>query len=115
RLENVEGVSKLLTEAGIENRISDDRGYKQVSRREFSYVQKKNASGNQPAVWVINSDDYKTAREMLHSMGLVDATSSTPSYVPEALQFKQTATRDPQSRVKRIKIGLLLAIGALLA
>jgi hypothetical protein len=89
RLENVEGVAKLLTDANIEIKVSDDRGYKQVSRREFSYVQKARDGGNQPAVWVIKSEDYKRARELLHhgpdrqaqvaAMSLRRCSSSSPS------------------------------------
>ena len=110
RLENVEGVAKLLTEAGIQIKVSDDRGYKQVSRREFSYVQKARDGGNQPAVWVIKSDDYKRARELLHDAGLVDS-AQVASYVPGPMQFKQAAKSDPQQRLMRIKLTLLFVVG----
>jgi hypothetical protein len=112
RLENVEGVAKLLTDAGIQIKVSDDRGYKQVSRREFSYVQKAKDGGNQPAIWVIKSDDYKRARELLHDAGLIDA-AQVASYVPEALQFKQAQKVDPQKRLMRIKLTLLFVLGAM--
>jgi hypothetical protein len=112
RLENVEGVAKLLTEAGIETKVSDDRSYKQVSRREFSYVQKGKDGGNQPAVWVIKSDDYKRARELLHDAGLIDSAQGS-SYVPEVLQFKQAQKSDPQKRLVRIKLTLLFVLGAM--
>jgi hypothetical protein len=79
RLENVEAVAKLFTEAGIDNKISEGRGYKKVSRREFSYVRKKDDTSNQPAVWVIKSDDYKRAREMLLGMGLIDQAAARPT------------------------------------
>ena len=114
RLENVEGVAKLLTEAGIENKVSEGRGYKQVSRREFSYVEKKDDGSNNPAVWVIKSGDYKRARELLHGMGLLDI-APIPSYVPDALQFKQTPKPNPQKRLMRIKLTLLVVVGAMVA
>jgi len=113
RLENVEAVAKLLTEAGIETKVTESRGYKQVSRREFSYVEKKGGS-NHPAVWVIKSDEYKRARELLHGMGLLD-TAPMPSYVPEALQFKQADKASPQTRLMRIKLILLFVVGATVA
>ena len=112
RLENVEGVAKLLTDAGIQIKVSDDRGYKQVSRREFSYVQKGNDGGNQPAIWVIKSDDYKRARELLHDAGLTDS-AQVASYVPEALQFRQATQSNPQKRLVRIKLTLLFVLGAM--
>ncbi|MBP8081277.1 MAG: pathogenicity-like protein [Arenimonas sp.] len=114
RLENVEGVAKLLTDAGIQIKVSDDRGYKQVSRREFSYVQKARDGGNQPAIWVIKSDDYKRARELLHDAGLADSAQAA-SYVPEAMQFKQSAKPDPQQRLMRIKLTLLFVAGGVVA
>jgi hypothetical protein len=114
RLENVEGVARLLTEAGIDNKVSDDRSYKQVSRREFSYVQQAKGGGTQPAVWVIKSEDYKRARELLHGAGLVDAAPAA-SYLPEALQFKQAGKADPQTRLMRIKLTLLFVLGGMVA
>jgi hypothetical protein len=113
RLENVEGVAKLLREANIEIKVSDDRGYKQVSRREVSYVQQaRGGGGNQPAVWVIKSDDYKRARELLLDAGLIDSAQGS-SYVPEALQFQPALKGDPQQRLMRLKLGLLFVLGAM--
>ncbi len=111
RLENVESVAKLLRDADIEIKVSEGRGYKQISRREFSYVEQK-AGGNQPAVWVIKSDDYKRARELLRDMGLLD-TAPIPSYVPEPLQFKQAPPPDRQKKVMQVRMVLLFVVGAL--
>lgn len=113
RLENVEAVAKLFAEAGIEHKISEGRGYKKVSRREFSYVEKNNNS-NLPAIWVINSEDYKRAREMLHDMGL-EAGSPASSYVPEVLQFREPVRPSNSLRLSRIRIALLFAVGGLAA
>ena len=104
----------MLTDANIEIKVSDDRGYKQVSRREFSYVQKARDGGNQPAVWVIKSEDYKRARELLHEAGLIDS-AQVASYVPEAMQFKQAQRPDPQQRLMRIKMTLLFIVGGAVA
>ena len=116
RLENVEGVAKLLDEAGIENKLSDGRSYKKYSRREFSYVPaKQDASGGmQPSVWVVKSDDYKRARELLHGMGLLDdAKTAAPSYVPEPLQFKEKPRQPAGKRINRMRMALLFAVGAM--
>jgi len=113
RLENVEGVAKLLTDAGIEIKVTEGRSYKKLSRREFSYVDQK-GGGNTPAVWVIKSDDYKRARELLHGIGLLD-TAPIPSYVPEVLQFKAAVAPSPQKRLMRIKMTLLFVVGAMVA
>ena len=114
RLENVEGVAKLLTEAGIETKLSEPRGYRAVSRREFSYVpSKQEAQGSAPSVWVVKADDYKRARELLMEAGLLDEARTTSSYLPETLQFKQSAQPPARQRISRMRIALLFAVGAM--
>jgi hypothetical protein len=112
RLENVEGVAQLLRDAGVEIKVNDGRSYRQVSRREFSYVDQKRNTSAEPAIWVVNSDDYKRARELLHDAGLLE-TSAAPSYVPEALQLKAAEPLNPQQRLFRIKLALLAVLGGL--
>jgi hypothetical protein len=113
RLENVEGVEKLLNDAGIETKLSAGRGYKQFSRREFSYVpSNQDSSATQPSVWVVKSDDYKRARELLHGAGLLDE-ARTSSYVPETLQFKAAPKPPVQARISRMRLALLFVAGAL--
>lgn len=115
RLTNVEGVAQLLNEAGIETKITQDRSYKKISRREFSYRDKQADASNQPAVWVIKPEDYFQARQILHDAGLLDATA-TDSYLPDALKFRDaTGQSDPQKRIFRIRLVLLAIIGAMAA
>lgn len=111
RLENVEGVAQLLREAGVDIKVNEGRSYRKVSRREFSYIEQKRDTSNQPAIWVVNSDDYKRARELLHDAGLLE-TAAAPSYVPETLQAKAAEPTTPQQRIFRIKLLLLAVLGA---
>ena len=111
RLENVEGVAKLLRDAGIEIKVTGQRSYRQVSRREFSYVGKQRDDAEQPAVLVINSGDYKRAREMLLEAGLIEANAAPPSYLPESLQVKESGPATTQQRIFRIKVVLLVVLG----
>jgi hypothetical protein len=114
RLENVEGVAKLLTEAGIENKISESRGYRAVSRREFSYVPaRQDTQPTPPSVWVVKSEDYKRARELLMDAGLLDETRTSSSYLPETLQAKETPKLPQRQRISRMRIALLFAVGAM--
>ena len=114
RLENVEGVAQLLRDAGIEIKVSDDRSYRKVSRREFSYVpsQQKEHS-TPPAVWVLNSDDYKRARELLAEGGLLDDAKTGASYLPETMQLPPRAAATPDARLGRVRMALLFVVGAL--
>ena len=116
RLENVEAVARILDEAGIGNKLSDGRSYKKHSRREFSYVPAKQeaAGGVQPTVWVLKSDDYKRARDLLHGMGLLDdAKTAAPSYVPAPLQFKEKPHVPAAKRINRVRVALLFAVAAM--
>lgn len=108
RLENVEGVARLLNEAGIETRITDGRSWKGNSRREFTYNDKKRSDAPQPAVWVLKAEDYKRARDLLHQGGLLDP-SKTGSYLPDEVQFREKPLT-PQAKVMRIKLILLALI-----
>lgn len=112
RLENVEGVAQLLRDAGVDIKVTDARSYRKVSRREFSYVEHKRDGSSPPSVWVVNSDDYKRARELLHDAGLLE-TAAAPSYVPEALQLKTAEALTPQQKLFRVKLLLLVLLGAL--
>ena len=67
RLENVEGVAELLRAEGIEVRIANGRSYKGNRRGTFKYSAP--ATGAQPAVWVIRSEDQPRARAMLREAG----------------------------------------------
>jgi hypothetical protein len=116
RLSNVEGVARLFDEHGIENKITQGRSYKGVSRREFSFRETEKSKDEQPAVWVLKPDDYKRARELLMEAGLVEAnaTSRGDSYLPDSFQFKDNGGKpDPSKRIFRIKLALLGIIGAM--
>jgi hypothetical protein len=112
RLENVEGVAHLLREAGIEIKLTEGRSYRKVSRREFSYRDNKRDGSAQPAVWVVNSEDYKRARELLHSAGLLQ-TEAKVSYVPDALQETAAEPLTTEKRLTRIRMVLLAVLGAM--
>lgn len=109
RLENVEGVQKMLQEAGIATKISQGRSWKGVSRREFSYSNQNHDPSQQPALWVLKPDDFKQAREILHGAGLLEATRDA-SYLPEALQFRDARPAGAMARMSRIRMVLLAAV-----
>jgi hypothetical protein len=114
RLENVEGVAQLLREAGVEIKVTDDRSYRKVSRREFSYVpSQQDKHSSPPAVWVLNSDDYKRARELLAEGGLLDEAKTGASYLPETLQVQPRPAAAPDARLNRVRTALLFIVGAL--
>jgi hypothetical protein len=114
RLENVEGVAKLMADAGIAHKLSDGRSYKKVSRRQFSYVPaRENQQAPQPAVWVINSDDYKRARELMLAAGLLDEAKTASSYLPEPMQPKPKEAAPAARKINRVRLALLFAVGAM--
>lgn len=114
RIENVEGVAKLLEDAGIEVRITNGRSWRGVIRGNFSYRDsEREKQGPQPAVWIVKSEDQPRAREMLRDAGLLDSTR-TPldSYLTPTVHSREpAATGDPRrKRAFRLKMALLVVI-----
>ncbi|MDR2872458.1 MAG: DUF2007 domain-containing protein [Xanthomonadaceae bacterium] len=86
RLETVEGVAKLLQDAGIEVHIRNARSYHSRRGGQFSYAT-PSAPGRQPAVWVRKPEDQPRARTLLREAGLLATTrtglSSQPAGIDE--------------------------------
>ncbi|PKM08168.1 MAG: pathogenicity-like protein [Gammaproteobacteria bacterium HGW-Gammaproteobacteria-4] len=115
RLENVEGVARLLNEQGIDTHISQSRSYKGQRRGTFSYAQSGRADASQwPAVWIVRAEDQPRARELLREAGLLTATSK-PTYLPEAEVDPARAAKKPLSAawVLRLRLLILAAIAGL--
>ena len=108
RLENVEGVARLLNEHGIETWISEGRSYKGARRREFSF--RDGGGGPQPAVWIVKAEDQTRARELLREAGLIDSTRPVDSYLPEPFQHAAGGKPSANALAFRIKLVLLAAI-----
>jgi hypothetical protein len=119
RLENVEAVARMLADAGIEVRISQDRSYKGNRRRPFSYRDRANANAeDNPQVWVIKAEDQPRARQMLRDGGLIDSTrpefSQAISYLPPSAMAPVARKHDHRATaVIRVRL-ILLAIIVLL-
>jgi hypothetical protein len=111
RLENVEAVAKLLGEAGIEHKITGGRSYRGHSRRQFSYSDKNPDRGEQPAVWVLKSEDYKRSRELMNELGLLE-NEPPPSYLPDSVRSTGPAAGDSQARLLKVRIALLVVLVA---
>ncbi|GAA5011033.1 DUF2007 domain-containing protein [Pseudoluteimonas lycopersici] len=111
RLENVEGVARLLEGHGIEVRITDGRSYRGAIRGNFSYRDDAR-EGPEPAVWIVNAEDQPRARELMRGAGLLDSTR-TPldSYLPAG----DGEDSKPRKRSGRLKLVLLAAIAIAVA
>lgn len=116
RLENVEKVAQMLEQDGIEVRITNGRSYKGKVRRNFSYRDGGN-EGPQPAVWIVKSEDQPRARQILREAGLLESTRNPgDSYLAPTFHDIELAKpmRTPQNKVFKLKVGILLAIVAIL-
>jgi hypothetical protein len=111
RLENVEGVARLLEGHGIEVRITDGRSYRGAIRGNFSYRDDAR-EGPEPTVWIVNAEDQPRARELMREAGLLDSTR-TPldSYLPQ----DDDAEAKPRKRSGRLKLLLLAGIALAVA
>jgi hypothetical protein len=111
RIETVEGVAKLLTDAGIEVYISNGRSYHSKRGSQFSYTE-PTPQALQPALWVRHAEDQPRAREILRAGGLLETTR--PGNGP-SLTFTPPADEPPRrSWAWRLRL-VLLALIALAA
>lgn len=119
RIENVEGVAKMLEDAGIEVRITHGRSYRGAIRGNFSYrADERERQGPQPAVWIVRSEDQPRARTMLREAGLLESTRTpSDSFLAATVHGGEAGTGgDPRrKRAFRLKIALLVVIAVAVA
>jgi hypothetical protein len=108
RLETVEGVAKLLADAGIEVHVSNARSYRSRRGGQFSYSEPMSVS-QQAAVWIRHAEDQPRARELLRQAGLLETTR--PGGRP-SLNFAEAIEETPRRAgwAWRIRLVLLAVI-----
>lgn len=107
RLENVEGVAKLLRDAGIETYVSEARSYKGNRRGTFKYSESERGM-SQPGVWIVNADDVTRARQLLVDAKLIESTKPD-SYLPRPPDSK-VGTNVPLARAHRFRLAVLMIL-----
>jgi len=70
RPENIDRVSALLTEHGIDNTIENRSNWNKPSYERFSYSQRKENRDRWAQVWITKADDYTRARTLLRELGI---------------------------------------------
>lgn len=119
RIENVEGVARMLEDAGIEVRITHGRSYRGAIRGNFSYrADERERQGPEPAIWIVRSEDQLRAREMLRGAGLLESTRTpSDSFLVPTVHGREASTGgDPRrKRAFRLKIALLVVIAVAVA
>ena len=116
RLDNVEGVAKMLEDEGIEVRITQGRSYKGSWQGRRTY-RETSRDEPLPAVWVVKSEDQPRARHLLREAGLLASTRMpSDSYLGPSLHADAgiRAPATPQRRAFRYKMLLLGAIAVAL-
>lgn len=69
RHENIDRVTALMDEHGIETTVTNRSNYKGGDWKRFSYSNRPDAS-SWPQVWVVNANDQTRARELLREAGI---------------------------------------------
>lgn len=115
RIETVEGVAKLLTDAGIPVHVTNGRSYQSKRGGQFSYTQPVPAQ-QQPAVWVRRADDQPRARELLREAGLLESTrpGQGPRLTFATPQEEAPARRSWAWRIRLILLALIAAAAVLM-
>ena len=109
RVETVEGVAKLLTDAGIQTHISNGRSYRSGRGGQFSFMEPVKPS-QQPTLWVKLPEDQPRAREILRQAGLLESTRAG-QYTPLTFNDPPKEPTSRRSWAWRIRIALLVVIG----
>ena len=108
RIETVEGVAKLLQEAGIDIYLANGRSYHSKRSGQFSYAEPMKLK-QQPSVWVKRAEDQPRARELLRDAGLF--ASTRPGQGDPLLFAGVVADERPKrSLAWKIRVGLLIAV-----
>lgn len=108
RLETVEGVARLLNEAGIETWTEQARSYKGSQRSVFSYSDPGRT--RQPAVWVVKSDDQPKARALLRQAGLIESTRESGSPLRMPVSPDEPVGRSLAMRVRLVLLVVLVVL-----
>jgi len=110
RVETVEGVARLLEDAGIEVHILNGRSYHSKRSGQFSYAEPMRVK-QQPSVWIKKAEDQPQARELLRQAGLLASTRADQDrhYLFARDDAPDHAAKQ-RSWTSRIRIGLILAI-----
>ena len=111
RVETVEGVAKLLREAGIEVRITNGRSYHSKRGSQFSYLDTSKATTH-PTLWVVHANDQPRAREILRDARLLETTRRDHPTAEFAFRDQVAETAPSRNWAWRLRIGLLLLIAA---
>ena len=111
RVETVEGVAKLLRDAGIEVRITNGRSYHSKRGSQFSYLD-TSKSTTHPTLWVVHADDQPRAREILRDARLLETTRRDHPTAEFAFRDQAADIAPRRNWAWRIRIGLLLIIAA---
>lgn len=111
RVETVEGVARLLRDAGIDVRITNGRSYHSKRSGQFSYLDRGNEKSH-PAVWVVHANDQPAARELLRAARLLDTTRKDHPIAEFAFRDTAPTTSGGRSWAWRIRVGLMLVIAA---
>jgi hypothetical protein len=111
RVETVEGVAKLLRDAGIEVRITNGRSYHSKRGSQFSYLDTSKATTH-PTLWVVHANDQPRAREILRDARLLETTRRDHPTAEFAFRDQVADVAPRRNWAWRIRIGLLLIIAA---
>jgi hypothetical protein len=111
RVETVEGVAKLLRDAGIDVRITNGRSYHSKRGSQFSYLDTSKATTH-PTLWVVHADDQPRAREILRDARLLETTRRDHPTAEFAFRDQAADVAPRRNWAWRIRIGLLLLIAA---
>ncbi len=107
RLENVEGVARLLAEHGIVTHMSQPRSYKGSRRRSFSFSEN---NVTESSLWIVHGDDITRARQVMADAGLLETERGGSTLALGGHDSPLTFAKKRVSTASKVRLALLLII-----
>ena len=107
RLENVEGVARLLAEHGIETHISQPRSYKGNRRRSFSFT---DDNATESSLWIVHGDNITRARQVMAEAGLLETERRESTLALGGHNAALTFEKKRVSTASKVRLALLIVV-----
>lgn len=107
RQENIDRVVALMTEHGIETKVTNRSNWNRPTYQRFSYSQRNNDRDSWPQLWITRADDYTQARALLRELGIEPIVRHAEELAAARNPSPLTRRTHTVARVRRI---VLLAI-----
>ncbi|MGC1548241.1 MAG: hypothetical protein WA777_06895 [Rhodanobacter sp.] len=115
RQENIDRVVALMTEHGIESKVTNRSNWNRPTYQRFSYTQRNTNRDSWPQVWLTRADDYARARELLRQLGIEPLIRHSEELAADRNPTPYDRRATTVARVRRITLLAIAGVFVVLA